>query len=319
MSGPPAEHEAVDDEWADAPFTAGRAAGGRAPLLLRPRGARRARTHPWIIAGLWMWQTALALGVAIPAATLVARVYGTHPRGDAPLWDPGGLALLDFLSREGRALSPVAAIAEMTLVVGAVGGLVPAAAAMMAIARVPRHRASTTLSQTLSAAFWAMPAFSFLLVVFGVTQALTLVVGYGATQLVEAWTSQGLGAVRAARLGIATGIVFVLLASGLGVVHDLARAAVVCARARGARAIVLGVRSFGAAPLPLWWSWAWRWIAAAVPVAAVASLAGSVGGRGGAALALIAMLHQGVVLARVSLHTSWLARALRAIDGWPPN
>jgi hypothetical protein len=316
MTGPAASDEPVDDEWADAPFTAGRAADARARLLLRPKSARRARMHPFAILGLWAWQTALSLGVAIPAAALVARVYGMHPRADAPLWDTGGLALMDFLWRDARALSPVAATAEITLVVGAVGGLLPAAAVMMAMGRVPRHRTAATLSQALSAALWAMPAFSFLLVVFALVQGATLAMGYGVTQLVES-TTAGLGAVRAERLSIASGVVFLLLASGLGVVHDLARAAVVCARARGARAIVLGARAFGAAPLPLWWSWAWRGLAAAVPVLAVAFFTGTVGGRGGATLALVAMLHQAVVLARVSLHASWLARALRAIDGWP--
>jgi hypothetical protein len=306
----------VDDEWVDAAFTAGRSAGARSPLLLRPRHARRARAHPWGIAGVWAWRTALALAVAVPAATLVARVYGTHPRGDGPLWDPGGLALLDFLWRDGRALSPVAATAEIMLVVGAVGGLIPAAALMMAIARVPRERAAATLAQTLSASLWAVPAFSFLLIVFFVTQVVTLAVGYGVAQIVSSWAS--VGAVRAERLGVAVGVVFVLLASGLGVVHDLAMAAVVCARARGARAIVLGVRAFGRSPLPLWWSWAWRWLAAGVPVAAIAVFTGAVGGRGGPTLWLVAVLHQGVVLTRVSLRASWLARALRAIDGWAP-
>jgi hypothetical protein len=189
---------------------------------------------------------------------------------------------------------------------------------MMAMGRVPRDRSAATLSQSLSAALWTMPAFSFLLVVFAFAQAATLAMGYGAMQIVES-AAAGLGAVRAERLGIAMGVVFLLLASGLGVVHDLARAAVVCARARGARAIVVGARALGAAPLPLWWSWAWRCLASAVPVVAVAFFTGTVGGRGGATLALVAVLHQAVVLGRVSLHASWLARALRAIDGWPPS
>jgi hypothetical protein len=43
------------------------------------------------------------------------------------------------------------------------------------------------------------------------------------------------------------------------------------------------------------------------------------GGRGGLTLLLLALLHQAVVVARVSLRASWLGLALRAVDVGFPN
>lgn len=307
----------ADRDLAGPCFALERAAIEHETLALRATDARRARNHPGTIVGLWAWQTALAAGASLPVAAFVGGVYGAGPRHDAPLWDPGAHALLDFLWHGARGLPPLVTAAEIALVVGAIAGLLPTAAAMTAMARAPRHRPRAGLAQNLSAALEAMPALVFLFFIVTAAQALTLGIGAGIGGAVEAWVHDGLGEVRAQRMGLAVAFVFVVVASGLGVVHDLARAAVVCARASGASALAVGARAFGAAPVLLWWSWAWRWLASVAPVLGVAVVAGQVGGRGGAALALIALLHQGVVLTRVALRASWLARALRSVGVLP--
>jgi hypothetical protein len=124
-----------------------------------------------------------------------------------------------------------------------------------------------------------------------------------------------MGEARAQQLEGVVLVVFLGLASAVGVVHDLARAAVVRFKVKGLRAFVLGARTFRLAPLSLWWSWAWRSVAAVAPVVAAAAVAGKLGGRGGAALVFLLLLHQAVVAVRVALRTSWLARALRGVDG----
>jgi hypothetical protein len=308
----PSEND-VDLDDTDPSFALGRGARGPRALVLRPVAERRARSHPWAVVGLWAWQTAVAMGASVPAAAFVGGVYGAGPRGDAPLWDPGGHALLDFLWHGAHAVHAWTAAAEIALVLGAVGGLLPTAAAMIAIAWTQRDRATAGLAQSLSAALPALPALVFAFFVLTAAQALTVGIGAGASGAIEGWTHAALGEARAQRLGLAVAFAFVLVASGLGVVHDLARAAVVCARARGPRAIVIGARAFGGAPLLLWWSWAWRWLGSLAPVLAVAALTGQVGGRGGAALVFIATLHQAVVLTRVGLRASWLACAMRSV------
>jgi hypothetical protein len=50
-------------------------------------------------------------------------------------------------------------------------------------------------------------------------------------------------------------------------------------------------------------------------VLAVAAVTGRLGSSGAFALFFLLVLHQSVVLARVALRASWLAKALRAVDG----
>ena len=48
-------------------------------------------------------------------------------------------------------------------------------------------------------------------------------------------------------------------------------------------------------------------------------MAGKLGGHGGFDLVFLFVLHQSVIVVRVALRTSWLARALRAVDGTSPH
>ena len=284
--------------------------------MLLKTAAMRARRHPWALAGLWAWQSALALAVSWPAASLVGATYAGHPRGDGPLWDAGGHALLDFLWHGSRGLAGLTASAEIALSLAAIAGLLPTAAVMIAMAYATRDRRPAGFVRSVGGAARAMPSLLWLLVIMGVAEAATVGVGALIAVGAQAWFHDGLGEARAERVGVAVGLVFVVAASGLGVVHDLARAAVVCTRATALRALVLGARTFGRAPLPIWWSWAWRAITALAPVLAAAAVATRIGGRGGGTLVLLALLHQGVVLSRVALHASWLAQALRLVQ--PP-
>lgn len=277
-------------------------------------GAVRARRHPWALAGLWAWQSALAITASGPAAAFVGATYGAGPRGDGPLWAAGGHDLLDLLWHGARGLAPVTSAAEIAIGTAAVVGLLPMAAVMVAMAYATRDRRSPGLVDSIVGAARAMPSLLWLLVAVGVAQAATVGLGVLIAAGAQAWLSDSWGEARAERVGVALGLVFVLIASGLGVVHDLARATVIRSRATGWRAVVLGARAFGHAPLPIWWSWAWRGLASLAPLLAVAAAATRIGGRGGAALILLASLHQGVVLSRIALRASWLAHALRTVD-----
>jgi hypothetical protein len=68
-------------------------------------------------------------------------------------------------------------------------------------------------------------------------------------------------------------------------------------------------------PLALTWSWAWRAAASLVPIVFGSLVAERLGGRGGLALVGLFGIHQTVVLSRVALRASWLAKAMRAVDG----
>lgn len=284
-------------------------------LVLLTTPSMRARRHPRAVLGVWAWESALALLASWPAASIARAAYGGDPRGDAPLWTPGGHALLDFVLHEQHGLRGATTGAALVLAVAAVAGLVPMAALMTSLAYATRERRAAGFIRCVTEGLRLFRPMIVLLVVASIAQALVVGIGAAAGSVVESWAHGGMGEARAEQLQGLVLALFLLAASAVGVAHDLARAAVVRFDVSGARALVLGTRTLRLSPLPLWWSWAWRALAAAAPVVAVAALAGRPGTRGSAAVFFLFVLHQSVVLARVALRASWLAKALRAVDG----
>jgi hypothetical protein len=300
----------------DPPFTDDPAESGRRQedLVLVNTAAVRARRHPRAIAGLWAWETVLALLVGWPAAGLAHAAWSGDPHGDAPLWAPGGHALLDWLWHDAHALSSLGHSAMLALGIGAVAGLVPAAALMITLAYATRDRRAAGLARSLAGALRVFPAMLLLLLLSGILQGLVVGAGAVIAGAVESATHTRLGEARAQVIEGLLFLLFVAAASGLGVAHDLSRAAVVRFRVSGGKAFRLGMRTLRLAPVTLWWSWAWRVLASVAPILAGGVVAGELGGRGGLALVVLAVLHQAVVVARIALRASWLARALRAVD-----
>jgi hypothetical protein len=287
----------------------------RDELVLVTTPAVHARRHPRAIAAMWAWQTVLALLAAIPVAGVARAAWHGDPNGDAPLWAPGGHALLDWLWHDAHGLRASVGGAEVVLALGAVAGLVPMAALMIALAYATRDRKAAGFVRSVGGGLRAFPPMLMLLVVFGLLQGLVVGAGGLLAHLVEAWAHGGMGEARAQQLEGVVLLVFLGLASAVGVVHDLARAAVIRFKVKGLRAMGLGARTFRLSAMSLWWSWAWRALASIAPVLAAAAVAGQLGGRGGAGLLFLFVLHQSVVGSRVALRASWLARALRGVDG----
>lgn len=284
-------------------------------LILVTTPAMRARRHPRAVAALWAWQTALALLVSWPVAGLARAAWQGDDAGDAPLWAPGGHALLDWLWHDFHGLRAAVSAAGVVLLVGTVAGLVPLAATMIALAYATRDRKAAGFVLSVSGGLRAFRPLLLLLVLAGFLQGLVVGAGALVGHLVESWAHAGMGEARAQQLEGVILLLFLGFGSAVGVVHDLARAAVVRFKVTGMRAFALGARTFRSSPLSLWWSWAWRALASIAPVLAAAAVAGGLGGRGGLTLAVLFLLHQAVVVARVALRVSWLARALRAVDG----
>jgi hypothetical protein len=276
--------------------------------------AMQARRHPWAIAGVWAWETALAVLVAWPARSLASAAYGANPAGDAALWAPGGHPLLDFLWHDYHGVRALFGGATVVLVAGAIAGIVPMASLLVAMAYATRDKRAVGFSWSLREGVRLFPAMALQLVLVGVGQGLALGAGALLASLVKAWT-HGLGEARSLQVEILVALLFVAVAATLGVARDLSAAAVVRFKVRGMRGLTLGVRTFRLAPLTLWWSWAWRSLASLVPLAVGAWVADRLGGRGGMPLFVLLLIHQSVVLSRVALRASWLARALRAVDG----
>lgn len=286
--------------------------GPRPSIELLPvsNDAMRARRHPRAIALVYLFEALSALVVAWPASSLVGSFYGDHARGDAPLWAPGGAELLDLGTRAHP--TPVVAAALLVALFVSFAGLVPMAALIGSIAFATRERGSPPMHLALARAMAVFPRLALLQVVVVFVQAVLVAIGAASSATSSSAFSGDLGEARADQIGwVALGI-FLLLAAALGVVHDTARVAVVRFRVGILRALRIGFTCFRRAVLL--WSWGWRALAALVLVALGSMVAARLGGAGGAALLALMAVHQAIVLARVALRASWLARALRAVD-----
>jgi hypothetical protein len=275
----------------------------------------RARRCPGGILGFWAWQASTALVVAWPAASLVRAAFGTGARADAVLWDAGAHPLLVLLTREARGVQALASGAALVLVGAALAGVVPTAALMVAMARAgSTRRGWAGVARTAAGAIRCLPAFAILTAAALVAQAVTAATAVFLGRVAGAVGETSLGEARAHLVGwIVTGVALLPILA-LGIAHDLARAAVVRSRASAGRAVVLGVSALWRGPAALSWAWAGRALAGLALVAAGAAAAATLSPRGGAALIALVLIHQGVILARIALRASWLARALRAMS-----
>jgi hypothetical protein len=278
------------------------------------RSSIHARSRPWAVVGVWAWESALSLVGSVPAVALVRAAYGRHPDADAPLWAPGSLPLLGLLSRETNGVRAATATAAFVLLLAAVAGLVPMAALMVSISTATREGRGIGGPRTLECALRAFGPLAALLVVISLAQGAAATTAFLLGEGVQSLASRWLGEAFAQQLAGGVGAAVLLGAVALGVAQDLARAAVIRLDLGAMSALALGVRALGRAPIAIGWSWAWRAVAGIAPIVAVSLLADRIGGRAGVALIVLAVLHQSVVLSRVALRASWLAKAIRLID-----
>jgi hypothetical protein len=283
-------------------------------LVLLANDSMHARRRPWAIAGVWAWETAFALVVSWPAAALVRGAYGSHPRGDAALWSPGGLDLADLAVHELHAIGALAWTAIGCAAVAAIAGLWPMAALMTSIAHATRERRAPGLARVAPTAVRSFRPMLFVLVLTTIVQAALAVGAAIGTASLQSWLTPKVGEAPGQAIGAVVLVLGLLFVWGVGVAQDLARASVVRFKISGLRAFAFGWRAFWRNKRTAYWSWAWRALASWVPVAIAAFVAGCLGGCGGRSLIALAALHQLVVYARVALRASWLARALRMVD-----
>lgn len=269
-----------------------------------PASRPAARKRPLLVGLLYAHRAIAALLIAAPAATLASVVVGDYPRGDAELFDIGGVMLVEAARLSRRSLAPLAASAGLTALVAAALGLIPLAILIAGLGR----------EGPLSARFLggrAARSIGPLSLLWGATllaqvilAALILLLGQKVIELARL-DYRGGDIARAAVFGLA-GVV----ALCVGVLHDLARVAVVhegrgfymaCARAFGA---------FAASSRRVAGAYLWRSALSIALLIGAAWLAHRVGVVTGPRLALGAVIHQASIAAAVFLRASWLAAAI---------
>jgi len=310
--------------------------------------AIHARKRPVAIATMFVAELAWAFVVATPVHEWAGRAWGAHPDGDAVLFAPGGRDLLLWLGQEDAGLSVTARTTLVLLVVGAVllqlpfGALVASLAFGREVAAAPSvppandaeeaHVAapvvrSLRLVTALKIGVGAWLPLAALLAFSALLSVIVLSLGGIVSSLMEHSLTASLGDARAFTVRLVVLALFAALAAVLGVIVDLARAAVVrevgvsaavgassspgwSTMLRGLRtAMTTARRSLGRATL----GWAGRAVGGVALVAIGYVAATALGGRGGAALTGLFIVHQAVVLGRVALRASWMARALALV------
>jgi len=262
---------------------------------------------------LWAWDAALGLVLGSSVASVASSRYGHHPDGDAPLWAPGGLDLLDLAHQSMAARGPLLSAALVVVVAARLAGLLPSAAVFAELLFTTRARRAPPWREAVSHGILALPA-SFTLEIFTLAaQASVVMLGVVAVAAASASATATFGDRGGDIVLASVGLASLAAATVVGAIGDLARAAVVRWDARALVAGKRGLESFAARPAALTWSFAWRALSSWVPVAIGAWLAGRIGGRGGASLLVLGAFHQGVVLVRAAVRASWMARALRAV------
>jgi hypothetical protein len=283
-------------------------------LVLLTTESMRARHRPFAIVLMWVWQSLLALALTWPAASLVRSSYGNHPSGDAPLFRPGGMDLVGMLVTGGPWMRMATPLNLLVLVVAAVLGIVPLTMLLASMCHGTRDKGSPTLRQLFPLSLANFTRMAILSALVLLAEFGFVGIGLAASAAISKSLTPSWGAARAAGPAIACFVVFAMCAVSVGILGDVARAALVRFSAGPWIAIKVAWKTLRATSVVLVASWLWRTVTGATLVLALGLVTEKLGGKDGFVLALLFTLHQSVTLTRVALRASWFAAALRTVD-----
>ncbi len=246
----------------------------------------------------WLFETALALVVALPIRSVAERAYGQHPDGDAVLFRAGSLELTELVYRFDPATSLLPTLVVTVALIALVIGHVPLAAAI------------SYLDEQEDWARVAVRSFFRMLTMFatfGVVRWLALGAGVALAFWVAGARAEAHGEVAAFNWAVASFIPFALLAWAVSTAEDYAYVGVVRTRGLLDAAITTytALRRKRLAPALYFGA---QLAGHALCLGIAASLAASLGGgKGGFALVVLFVAHQLVQLTRIFLKVRWLA------------
>ncbi|MDI3283930.1 hypothetical protein QHF83_11580 [Polyangium sp. 15x6] len=267
-----------------------------------------ARKRPGVVLLAYAFRLVAAFLIAWPYAVTLGGAVSGHPRGDAVLFDQGGMLLLEALRRSTGALRPATSSSLLLFVLVCFLSLLPLAALLGALGAKGRVTA-----RDLGA--WALRpigTFSLLLGAAAIVEAILGGVVIGIGNAVARRETIDLRAADQIRIGFVAGALLLVLF--VSVFHDLARVAAVRGEL-GFRASIK--RAFAAlrnAPLSLLVGWSSRAALGAVLLGAALVVASRIGVERQSQVFAGFLVHQASVLAVFFLRASWLAAAIRHVD-----
>ena len=281
------------------------------PRVLAP--TVRARRHIGWIALLHGVQLVMGLALAWPVIAVVRSAYASHPLGDRVLFADGALELVDFVGRELPPLVPaLSAHAVVILVLAAIVRVVLFGATIAMLAFRPDGKWVARAGASIRAGvarFGELAAQSLGTII---AQGIVIAFGIAALTSVSDALVDRMGAPNAGRIGVAVAMVFVFVALVLGVVRDVAGSRVISDDEPMVRAMIASIRLVARKPMFIV-EYAWRSACGAVLVVAAGAVAAQLGGRPGAPLFFLFVVHQLTLAMRIALRVSWLAAVLRRL------
>jgi hypothetical protein len=278
------------------------------PRTAKPRASRRLG----LVAVCFAYRLATGLLIALPLAALLTSAVANQPRGDAVLWDPGAIMLIEALRLAGRgAVGAISASSVLTLVVAFLG-LLPFAALIAGLGREGRLPAGYLAARAIAPMGTLALLWGAGLVVQVVLAGLVVLIGAKVVALFHL-TVPGEDIGRVVLLAVA-----LLAVIAVGVVRDLAAVSAVNDGSRLYTSAARAVRVAIEAPGRVAMAYASRGIPAALAIAVAAGLAASLKSADSHPVVLPFFLHQGALALTVFLHASWLAAAIRLLDQFAP-
>lgn len=278
-------------------------------MTIRERFSRRARARAVLF--VWLFRLGAGLAVSYPTARVVgAFIPPAFPAADAALFEPGGLYAVEALRLGGRAITAALQGSGFVFVLLAVAASFPLALALSGLLRPEESVGSLARRGTE-----AMPA----LVALGGAAALLQAIGIGVVAAGIAGLTGSLDAMMDEPFSDICIWLAALAATlpvvGLGLVHDLARAAVIRHEARARSAAFTAFRILLRIPRTVVARWLVPAVAGAglIAVAAFVASALDVSRPGAARVAGVCVLHQATVLGLVVLRLVWLGETLRLV------
>lgn len=268
--------------------------------------------RPGVVFVMYAYRLLVAALVATPFSLVFGAGVGGYPRGDATLFDEGGLLLVETIRRSNSSMPPVAMTALLLLSVGALAGVMPLAALIGALGVRGRVRARDV------GAFALRPVgpFALLFGAFALVQAVLFAIVSAIGGAIS--RRPMFDAPSADRIKFTFAVIAIAVVLFVGVLHDLARVAVVRDELGFRASMRRAWHTFRKSHVKVLGAWAIRAALGAMAIYAALSFASRLGVDSGAKALVGFLVYQASIILALFLKASWFASAIRHVDQTRP-
>ncbi len=277
-------------------------------------GLGRAVRQRRVVFFVWLFRALAAWVIAAPVAALLSgQGVARFPEGDALLFAPGAMHLVEALRLSLPELGSTLRISIMSAGVFGFLSLVPLAGLCSSLAVDSPTRIGWAIARGLD----RLSSFALLGGITLFVQGVVAVLGAIVTGLVERRLALGHWTERSQDLAVlATIALCALFLVGIGVLQDVARSALATQDVSTWRALRLALRTTRRRPLEIAiaWSISAVWSVVLIAVVSIAVQRLDVSRPSALGFLAIVLLHQVVAFVLVVLRATWLGRSFEVVD-----